>query len=76
MKEIIEEKQRLRKIFQQKRSSLSLESKDFLSKLIAENFINFLKSKVPSLNFILLSNNCNTEGINLLNNSKLITLAI
>ena len=42
MKEIIEKKQQLRKIFHQKRSSISLEIKDSLSKLIAENFINFL----------------------------------
>ena len=42
MKEIIEKKQQLRKIFREKRSSLSAETKDSLSKLIAENFINFL----------------------------------
>ena len=42
MKEIIEKKQQLRKIFHQKRSSISAETKDSLSKLIADNFINFL----------------------------------
>ncbi len=42
MKEIIEKKQQLRKIFHEKRSSISAETKDSLSKLIAENFINFL----------------------------------
>ena len=42
MKEIIEKKQQLRKIFHEKRSSIKPETKDLLSKLIAENFINFL----------------------------------
>ena len=42
MKEIIENKQQLRKIFHEKRSSINLETKDSLSKLIAENFINFM----------------------------------
>lgn len=42
MKEIIEKKQQLRKIFHEKRSSISPETKDSLAKLIAENFINFL----------------------------------
>lgn len=42
MKEIIEKKQQLRKIFHQKRSSIGAETKDSLSKLIAENFINFI----------------------------------
>jgi 5-formyltetrahydrofolate cyclo-ligase len=42
VKEIIAEKQRLRKIFHEKRSSIDLETKGSLSKLIAENFINFL----------------------------------
>jgi len=42
VKEIIEKKQQLRKIFHEKRSSISLEKKGSLSKLIAENFINFL----------------------------------
>ena len=42
MKEIIEKKQRLRKIFREKRMALSLEQRQEMSKLIAENFINFL----------------------------------
>ena len=42
MKEIIEKKQQLRKIFREKRSSISSETKDSLSKLIADNFINFI----------------------------------
>ena len=42
MKEIIEKKQRLRKIFREKRMALSLEQSQEMSKLIAENFINFL----------------------------------
>ncbi len=42
MKETIEKKQQLRKIFQQKRSSISPDIKDLFSKLIAKNFINFL----------------------------------
>jgi 5-formyltetrahydrofolate cyclo-ligase len=42
VKEIIEKKQQLRKIFHEKRSSIKPETKDLLSKLIAENFINFL----------------------------------
>lgn len=42
MKEIIAQKQQLRKIFREKRGSLSAETKDSLAKLIAENFINFI----------------------------------
>ena len=42
MKEIIEKKQKLRKIFREKRMALSLEQSQDMSKLIAENFINFL----------------------------------
>jgi hypothetical protein len=39
VKEIIEKKQQLRKIFHEKRSSIKPETKDLLSKLIAENLI-------------------------------------
>ena len=42
MKEIIEKKQKLRKIFREKRMALSLEQSQDMSKLIAENFINFI----------------------------------
>ena len=42
MKEIIEKKQQLRKIFHEKRMALSLEQRQDMSKLIADNFINFL----------------------------------
>jgi len=42
VKEIIAEKQQLRKFFREKRASLSIEKKHELSKLISQNFINFL----------------------------------
>ena len=42
MKEIIAEKQQLRKFFREKRANLSIEKKHELSKLISQNFINFL----------------------------------
>ena len=42
MKKIIAEKQQLRKFFQEKRTNLSTEKKHELSKLISQNFINFL----------------------------------
>ncbi len=42
MKKIIAEKQQLRKFFQEKRTNLSTEKKHKLSKLISQNFINFL----------------------------------
>ena len=49
MKEIIEKKQQLRKIFHEKRMALSLEQRKEMSKLIAENFINFLQKN--NINF-------------------------
>ena len=42
MKEIIAEKKQLRKFFLEKRANLSIEKKHELSKLISQNFINFL----------------------------------
>jgi 5-formyltetrahydrofolate cyclo-ligase len=42
VKEIIAEKQKLRKFFREKRANLSIEKKHELSKLISQNFINFL----------------------------------
>ena len=56
MKELIEKKQQLRKIFREKRSSLSAKQKDSLSKLIADNFINFLlKNNIDFENKIFAS---------------------
>jgi 5-formyltetrahydrofolate cyclo-ligase len=56
VKELIEKKQQLRKIFREKRSSLSAKQKDSLSKLIADNFINFLlKNNIDFENKIFAS---------------------